>query len=117
MNEREMAEELVERGATLLDRTVPAWWLQIDESELDMSNIYQCVLGQNFGRYGEGLSFLFGEDYGEEPFEHGFDSGDVSIMRLLTDVWLDAVLERRLQASVFKGNPSCPWPRPTEWVD
>lgn len=40
------AEELVAKGATLLDEKLPDWFAQIDTDSLEMASECFCVLGQ-----------------------------------------------------------------------
>jgi hypothetical protein len=51
----------VERGAALLDAQSPGWEKKIDPGTLDISSIDNCVLGQVYGSYGNGLRVLGGE--------------------------------------------------------
>lgn len=112
----ERMEDYAHAGADLLDRRDPDWWRYIDAGTLDLKSTSDCVLGQIYGGYSQGTMAVFGEDYSDAPFEHGFDAVDMYEMNILQDIWLDLILERKLQASVFAGNPTCPWPRPEGWV-
>lgn len=119
MTEEQLAylEDAARNGAERLDQCAPEWWRHIDEEELDLLSVHQCVLGQTYGSYSEGTAILFGEYYSDEPFENGFDVEHHSEGPVLTQIWLDLILERKLQASVFANHPSCPWPRPADWCD
>ena len=48
----------VERGATLLDAEQPGWCKRIDLVTLDMGDTEQCVLGQMYGHYSDGVDAL-----------------------------------------------------------
>jgi hypothetical protein len=39
------------RGAMLLDRKMPGWWLDVRPERLDQSNTYRCVCGQLAGKF------------------------------------------------------------------
>jgi hypothetical protein len=71
--------ERVNRGAKLLDAKHPGWHKEININELNMASCTQCILGQCFGRYGNGLDALQLEDFdddGQEKLDdiaHGFD--------------------------------------------
>lgn len=47
-----------EAGASLLDRVSPGWAKRIDRSRLAMNSLYDCILGQLYGSYAEGLTAL-----------------------------------------------------------
>lgn len=44
-------DDRVAAGATLLDRTVPAWFKLVDLRRLDLSSTRNCVATQVFGSY------------------------------------------------------------------
>lgn len=62
----------VEKGIKLLDEKVPGWRERIDPDSLDMSDCFQCILGQLFGSFSDGskkLGFVWlgnTEDFGFE---------------------------------------------------
>jgi hypothetical protein len=49
---------LVARAVALLDDAVPGWRARVDAEVLDVVSPYACVLGQVFGRYVDGETFL-----------------------------------------------------------
>lgn len=57
-------EEQVRAGIALLDQKVPDWRDQVDVAELDMVEYRQCVLGQVYGSYHDGLDELDLDDAG-----------------------------------------------------
>jgi hypothetical protein len=76
--------ERAARGAALLDEIRPGWWRSVAFDQLAMDSCDQCVLGQVFGEYSDGLQALdahanqgskvrvtIDEDY------YGFDLTDV----------------------------------------
>lgn len=64
--------ERVQKGAALLDKRVPGWAGRINQFTFDIDSFRLCVLGQLFGRYGDGIFELFGLGYSTEPEDHGF---------------------------------------------
>jgi len=52
--------ENVKRGADLLDEKRPGWREEIDLATLDLVDGDYCIMGQIFGSYETGLSFLWG---------------------------------------------------------
>jgi hypothetical protein len=48
----------VQRGAAFLDEHVPGWRAHVDPYTLDLSYCRQCVLGQVFGDYNDGVALL-----------------------------------------------------------
>lgn len=50
---------IVAAAARRLDRVAPHWYRRVDRTELDLSSLNRCVLGQVFGDYGTGLALLY----------------------------------------------------------
>jgi hypothetical protein len=48
----------VQAGVTLLDERVPGWRGRIDVDDLDLSSKRECVLGQLYGHFQEGVQQL-----------------------------------------------------------
>jgi len=48
----------VERGAELLDARVPGWRERVNPDTLDLAQDCNCVIGQTFGDYDDGLELL-----------------------------------------------------------
>lgn len=68
--------ERVDAGETLLDENygTDGWRHKIDLNTLDLSDVYQCVLGQLFDSYTSGL-YTFGHGFDTEwAVEHGFSA-------------------------------------------
>lgn len=92
-------QEHVARGTALLDARKPGWAFHIDLVTLDMTSCYQCVLGQLYGRYSEGLERLDILDEGD--WQHGFDAKTGTARRDVTEqiaeinrLWRDLVETR-----------------------
>ena len=61
------ARERVARGVKLLNEKKPGWKKKIDRERLDMSSCEDCILGQLFGSYRDGLYIL--------KYAHFLDNG------------------------------------------
>ena len=85
-----MFEGEIQAGAKLLDEKVGGnWWERIDLQRLAMFNCYNCVLGQLFGEYFDGLAHVeevadrfdvsarFAREHGFSCVEHDGKSFDV----------------------------------------
>jgi hypothetical protein len=48
----------VERGAQFLDERVPGWRERVVPEKLNLANDCDCIIGQTFGEYGDGLQLL-----------------------------------------------------------
>jgi hypothetical protein len=63
--------ERAKQGAALLDEVAdPDWREQLDLATLNMQNCEECVLGQLYGDYGEGLAVVELSEY--DAAEFGF---------------------------------------------
>ena len=94
-------------GAAFLDRCQPDWIRQIDLQKLDMSDPQDCMFGQIFGSFEEGIfrielgSHARQEALPEESlgFEAIADQSHTAQMiaeyAALTDEWRRVILERR----------------------
>jgi hypothetical protein len=71
-------------GAALLDRVNPGWHERINLADLDMSSACQCVLGQLYGWYEDGMTAI-GLD-GETQLTHGF-AGDPASNQFSEKYW------------------------------
>lgn len=67
-------KESVNRGAELLDRVMPDWRSKINVDTLNMGSPADCILGQLYGLYHEGL-YKLGLTEGEDRFLNGFSYG------------------------------------------
>jgi hypothetical protein len=87
------AIDRVREGAAFLDAQVPNWRAGIDPFDLDLRSHTQCVLGQLFGHYNDGMQAL---GLGWVELEHyGFDSDDDADFPLLTEAWAMALEQAR----------------------
>lgn len=80
----------VSRGAELLDREQPEWAGRISLDDLHMRDCDECVLGQIFGDFTEGVDVL---GIADSAYHLGF-YGEVRESKLLALVWI-AEIERR----------------------
>jgi hypothetical protein len=62
----------VNKGATLLDAVYPRWWENVDIDSLNMSNCRECVLGQLYILYTNGLNHLLGHHAHYTSADYGF---------------------------------------------
>lgn len=98
----EQAQIAVSNGVQLLNEHFgdSDWMMDIDTETLTMVNLENCVLGQLFGHYHDGVLALSdaypetGVDFYQQPYIFGFDSlpgaamGEMNYFELLTDEWL-----------------------------
>lgn len=87
--------EEIAKGIALLDAKDPGWVNLISVDALTMSDVHNCVLGQLYGDYYDGVGILLLDDYTSDC---GFDvSGEK--LRLpapwhsLTSEWKQAILD------------------------
>jgi hypothetical protein len=73
--------ERVERGALLLDVERPGWAEKIDLGRFYIDSCFECVLGQLYGEYGDGLDELktINREVWIHPERFGFDCGQAPI--------------------------------------
>ncbi len=89
----------VNRGATHLDEVNPGWAWDIRPNYLIMSSPCNCILGQLYGLFSDGLAELFGSD-GEKDYAwrgHGFslDHGnEAETWDMLEECWMNEISER-----------------------
>ena len=92
-----MFEAEIARGVKLLDAKVPGWREKIDRDQLSMGDGCNCILGQIYGHFDEGIDELDSED---EAAERGFDSEhDPISWEELTREWLDGPLAEDQEAA------------------
>lgn len=99
---QEEIDAAVEKGASLLDEHKEDWFApaNLDTGRLQLSSITNCVLGQNYGEFYNGLRQL-GLEYAEAPtygFSFGAEADEDSWIRL-TAAW-KAQIERRRETLV-----------------
>lgn len=71
------ADEMVAKGAAVLDSAQPGWVNLVDTEELDIQSTEDCILGQVFGDY------IFGLQYLQEVTGLLFETGDPATRREL----------------------------------
>lgn len=83
--------DAVRNGAFLLHERYGAWWDDITISSLDEEDANQCVLGQLYGSWDEGMETLFGTDDARTAKTFGFlDPEDQDRWTALTYAWREA---------------------------
>lgn len=97
MNEeqREVGTARIAKGVAILDVHAPGWQEEIDPEALDLRSLTQCVLGQVFGGFGDGMEALFGSVYAEMnahsqeclAARYGFESAEDVTYAVLTELW------------------------------
>lgn len=80
--------EEVKAGMELLDQEVPGWREKIDLDSLDLSDCYECILGQVFGHFNEGRRMIAEVD--NDPGKYGFDCHPTGY-EFLTQIWKEAL--------------------------
>lgn len=65
----------VAKGAALLDRELPDWAREIDLERLDITQVDDCILGQLYTSWADGMISLFGSGCVGTPVgsDHGFN--------------------------------------------
>ena len=89
-------DERIRQGVEFLDQDSPGWEEVISLVGLHLSSCYNCILGQVYGYYAEGVRRLDALEL--DPVECGFDCGitEDTSYRELQQVWKDYIRERRL---------------------
>lgn len=90
----------VARGVALLDERVPGWVNLVNPLGLNIESTEQCVLGQIYGQYNEGVDAL-----DINPERYGFDAnhfdGNKWQYAVLTKEWTRVItILRQKQASI-----------------
>jgi hypothetical protein len=97
----EAIAERVAAGAALLDEKIPGWRDEINIKTLDLVSFRQCILGQLFGHYRDGLEALdvspegafgratdvLGRPYGFYPSDKDSYAEEAEELKLLTVAW------------------------------
>lgn len=84
------------KGAAFLDEARPGWAEAVNPITLELGFMDQCVLGQLYGDYNQGLSEL------EVPSHHSVELGfNLRVRRpwdwvKLTRAWVEQIWERRV---------------------
>jgi hypothetical protein len=98
----EHADELATAGATYLDENYPGWRDKVSAENLDMSSGAQCILGQFFGDYDQGINEIWRRDFqhrdpwdGELEVAHdlGFLANG-ACYQALDEAWLKELYKR-----------------------
>lgn len=73
----DLIRERVEEGAKFLDKKVPDWATMLDLGALELGDCSQCVLGQLYGHYDNGVVALdiTCEEYTTEPEQESWRLG------------------------------------------
>lgn len=77
-------EERAARGAALLDEMCPGWADRVDLDILDMNDCDDCIVGQVFEDYREGLEDLGFDLERDDEYDFGFDLDDEAYKPSLT---------------------------------
>ena len=88
-----MIEERVARGARLLDQVRPGWRTEICIGTLDIGSCTECVLGQLYGTYDDGVESAFPPESLVGPTACGFNFWTAREASLLEEAWTDEILE------------------------
>jgi hypothetical protein len=94
-------QENVNNGVALLDEKAPGWREKMNLDKLNMSNCIDCVLGQVFGDFFDGVTALgftaplTADTIREKLVEHGFLLAEHDFIqrqeRKLAKFWVDAL--------------------------
>lgn len=96
----------VRAGVALLDEKVPGWDQRINLKVLDLQYCNECVLGQLFGHFAEGLNEVFQlstssrDDWLQlgAAIDHGFDAREGRGYEVLRRLWTYVIRQRRAVA-------------------
>jgi hypothetical protein len=84
-----------ERGAKLLDEKYEGnWRKKVDVDKLNMDYQDECILGQIYGDYEDGLEELFGSCDYQASEDYGFDQKGHA------DIWKQIVLNKGEQIQI-----------------
>lgn len=87
------ARDAVSRGSSLLDMKRPGWYREINIAQLNIMRPTDCICGQLFGGYGEGVNEL---GVGSRAGEYGFNALGPSAFEELNEAWREEIARRRL---------------------
>lgn len=103
MSAEHTAAYAVRKGIKVLDDNYSRWWMEINLNKFVMCSCHDCLLGQLFGEYNEGMIALFGTRMGGWQF--GFDGkeweqGKVKMhpkinFDRLRKIWYKVIAERQ----------------------
>lgn len=87
-----MLMERIENGMSFLDETNPGWYYDINLLTLDMTSINDCVLGQLYCTYYNGVTSL--DITTIDSVSYGFDVWGDEDDSELTAIWKDQIASR-----------------------
>ena len=107
-----MFEKEIDKGVALLDEHRPQWYLHVDLDALDLDHCGQCVMGQTFGYFADGIYRLiqvtdpgadfwgFAEDHGFSVDTDGHDAEEEygvvhDMYQTLTKEWVNRIIHIR----------------------
>jgi hypothetical protein len=85
---------IVANGIALLDAKGPSGWrAKVNLDTLNMRSAYDCILGQVYGEYGDGLTEVFSTAYAvmSDRWSHGFSARYHDDYDALTAAWREAL--------------------------
>ena len=89
------ARDRVTRGAAFLDERYPGWEKHIDPFILNINNCFNCILGQLYFGFNDGMGLLH---ISESDCEfYGFFSANTLAYDDLREAWLNEIASRQLQ--------------------
>ena len=103
--EKEMFKDQIEAGAKLLDEKLPGWVEKQNLEELDLSNPYNCVVGQacpDQGYTSTICELLLPDeklDTFDQTVNHGFATSHPETYPQLTKEWKAYITDRRSHVS------------------
>ena len=98
MSEQTVAtiEERVAKGAALLDQERPGWWQEIDLDTLSLRSGCDCVLGQLYESFDDGVEILDLEWPEDSGFDlEGWPTDRTQAWNDLTAAWRSLIEARR----------------------
>lgn len=106
-------EKEVQRGVALLDERRPGWDSRIDLDRLNLASSVDCVLGLEFGNYGQGLYMLnigAGAPFGFS-LPWGLEAAiapwkGIELYQALTLTWKHEIMRRRGQKMEQEQKPA-----------
>jgi hypothetical protein len=101
----ETIAERVARGAALLDEKRPEWAAKVVPGRLRMGSFCDCVLGQVYGDYVDGIRQIMNDEFSsdesrERRISHGFTLRSADRTRSWNELraaWLAEIESRRAQ--------------------
>lgn len=96
--------ENIKKGMALLDKKKPGWEQHINLLHLNIGDSYECVLGQLYGSFQDGIYVIFEPltiaeywETADKAIEHGFlVVCSMTAEKVCTQEWKDAIEMRLL---------------------